>query len=438
MAAIADVVLWAAKAVDQKAEQTFLSTDQVRFGIHWSEDVVGRDSGVKARHNRGQLVGSQQVKDRQFVAHLRSVVDRGENASTMFGPMVFHAAPDPQELEFDRSLRPGTFTEFVGQEQVRDNLRIAIEAATGREEPLDHVLLCGPPGLGKTTLAHLIAQGMEADIVITSGPALGAPKDLAGTLTRMQRNQVLFIDEIHRLPKALEEYLYSAMEDHAIDVVLDPGPSGRSVRLGVQPFTLVGATTREGLLSAAFRSRFGIVERLEPYPSSDIEQIITRAAARLGVKIDPRAAELCAVRSRGTPRMSLRILRRVRDLAQVLEKPSIDAITAEEGLKRLRIDHLGLEEVDRKLLRALTQRGEAMGLKTLAAMIDEAEDTLEEVLEPHLIRSGLLARTPRGRVATSLAYQHLGLPEPESRSNPGSRSQPDTCSDTGPGELPMA
>ena len=335
----------------------------------------------------------------------------------MFETMVFHAAPDPQEREFDRSLRPGTFTEFVGQEQVRDNLSIAIEAATGREEPLDHVLLCGPPGLGKTTLAYLIAQGMGGDIVITSGPALGAPKDLAGTLTRLQRNQVLFIDEIHRLPKALEEYLYSAMEDHAIDVVLDPGPSGRSVRLGVQPFTLVGATTREGLLTAAFRSRFGIVERLEPYPNDDIEKIIVRASARLGVEVDATAAKMCAERSRGTPRMALRILRRVRDLAQVLDKPVIDAVTAEEGLQRLRIDHLGLEEVDRKLLRALTQRGDAIGLKTLAAMIDEAEDTLEDVLEPHLIRRGLLVRTPRGRVATAAAFEHLGLPAPLNRNS---------------------
>ena len=340
--------------------------------------------------------------------------------------MVFHAAPDPHEHEFDRSLRPGTFDDFVGQEQIRDNLRIAIEAATGREEPLDHVLLCGPPGLGKTTLSHLIAQGMGADIVVTSGPALGAPKDLAGTLTRLQRNEVLFIDEIHRLPKQLEEYLYSAMEDHAIDVVLDPGPSGRSVRLGVQPFTLVGATTREGLLTAAFRSRFGIVERLEPYPATDIEQVLTRAALRLGVELDARAAEMCAERSRGTPRMALRILRRVRDLAQVLDKPSIDATTAEEGLQRLRIDHLGLEEVDRKLLRALTQRGDAVGLKTLAAMIDEAEDTLEDVLEPHLIRQGLLARTPRGRVATARAYDHLGL------------DRPTPSADSGPDELPFA
>jgi len=340
--------------------------------------------------------------------------------------MVFHAAPDPHEHEFDRSLRPGTFDDFVGQEQILDNLQIAIEAATGREEPLDHVLLCGPPGLGKTTLSHLIAQGMGADIVVTSGPALGAPKDLAGTLTRLQRNEVLFIDEIHRLPKQLEEYLYSAMEDHAIDVVLDPGPSGRSVRLGVQPFTLVGATTREGLLTAAFRSRFGIVERLEPYPATDIEQVLTRAALRLGVTLDARAAAMCAERSRGTPRMALRILRRVRDLAQVLDKPSIDATTAEEGLQRLRIDHLGLEEVDRKLLRALTQRGDAVGLKTLAAMIDEAEDTLEDVLEPHLIRQGLLARTPRGRVATARAYDHLGL------------DRPTPSAESGPGELPFA
>jgi Holliday junction DNA helicase RuvB len=326
--------------------------------------------------------------------------------------MVFHDQPDPNEREFDRSLRPGTFADFVGQEQIRDNLRIAIAAARERSEPLDHVLLCGPPGLGKTTLAHLIAQGMGSDLVITSGPALGAPKDLAGTLTRLKRNQVLFIDEIHRLPKALEEYLYSAMEDHAIDVVLDPGPSGRSVRLGVQPFTLVGATTREGLLTAAFRSRFGILERLEPYPNKDIEQILLRAAVRLGVTLEPVAAQLCAERSRGTPRMSLRILRRVRDLAQVQQKPAIDAAAATEGLQRLRIDHLGLEEVDRKLLRALIQRGDAIGLKTLAAMIDEAEDTLEDVLEPHLIRCGLLARTPRGRIATPRAYEHLGLPAP--------------------------
>lgn len=336
--------------------------------------------------------------------------------------MVFHDLPDAGEREFDRSLRPTTFAEFVGQEQIRDNLRIAITAARERKEPLDHVLLCGPPGLGKTTLAYLVAIGMGSDIVLTSGPALTAPKDLAGTLTRLKRDQVLFVDEIHRLPKVLEEYLYSAMEDHAIDVVLDPGPSGRSVRLGVQPFTLVGATTREGLLTAAFRSRFGIVERLEPYPPADIEQILMRAAKRLGVVLDSAAATICAERCRGTPRMALRILRRVRDLAQIQQKERIDADAAQEGLHRLRIDHLGLEEVDRRLLRALVQHGDAVGLKTLAAMIDEAEDTLEEVLEPHLIRCGLLSRTPRGRVATARTYDHLGIEPPKTR----------------PGELPFA
>ncbi|MCA8977327.1 MAG: Holliday junction branch migration DNA helicase RuvB [Planctomycetes bacterium] len=323
--------------------------------------------------------------------------------------MVFHDLPDPIDREFDRSLRPASFAEFVGQEQIRDNLRIAITAARGREEPLDHVLLCGPPGLGKTTLAHLIAIGMATDLIITSGPALGAPRDLAGTLTRLQRNQVLFIDEIHRLPKALEEYLYSAMEDHAIDVVLDQGPGGRSVRLGVQPFTLVGATTREGLLTAAFRSRFGIVERLEPYPPADLEQILERASRRLQVGLEPAAARMLAERSRATPRMALRILRRVRDLAQVHQREAIDLQTAEEGLQRLRIDPLGLEELDRRVLRALTDRGDAIGLKTLAAMVDEAEDTLEDVIEPHLIRCGLLARTARGRVATPRAYDHLGI-----------------------------
>ncbi|MFM1873249.1 MAG: holliday junction helicase RuvB [Planctomycetota bacterium] len=327
--------------------------------------------------------------------------------------MIFHDRADPAETEFDRSLRPTSFTEFVGQEQIRENLHIAITAARTRGEPLDHVLLCGPPGLGKTTLAHLIAHGMGTDVVITSGPALGAPKDLAGTLTRLQRDQVLFVDEIHRLPKVLEEYLYSAMEDHAIDVVLDPGPGGRSVRLGVQPFTLVGATTREGLLSAPFRSRFGIVERLEPYPPADLERILLQAGGKLGVRLDADAAKLCAERCRGTPRMALRLLRRVRDLAQFRNKPTVDLAAAIEGLERLRIDALGLEEVDRKLLRALIGRGDAIGLKTLAAMIDEAEDTIEDVLEPHLIRCGLLERTPRGRVATAAAYDHLNLPKPE-------------------------
>lgn len=324
--------------------------------------------------------------------------------------MIFHDQDVGPEAEFDRSLRPATFQDFVGQQQIRDNLGVAIAAARERGEPLDHVLLCGPPGLGKTTLAHLVAHGMGTNLVITSGPALAAPRDLAGMLTRLQRNEVLFVDEIHRLPRVLEEYLYSAMEDHAIDVVLDSGPGGRSVRLGVQPFTLVGATTREGLLTAAFRSRFGIVERLEPYPAEHLEEILRRAASKLSVAIDSPSARWLAERSRGTPRMALRILRRVRDLAQVQGNQAIDIAVAQQALDRLRIDSLGLEEVDRRVLRALADRGEPIGLKTLAAMVDEAEDTIEEVLEPHLLRCGLVARTPRGRVVTARGLEHIGRP----------------------------
>ena len=331
--------------------------------------------------------------------------------------MIFHDPNAGPEAEFDRSLRPATFQDFVGQGQIRDNLGVAISAARERGEPLDHVLLCGPPGLGKTTLAHLVAHGMGTNLVITSGPALSAPRDLAGMLTRLQRNEVLFVDEIHRLPRVLEEYLYSAMEDHAIDVVLDSGPGGRSVRLGVQPFTLVGATTREGLLTAAFRSRFGIVERLEPYPPEHLEEILRRAARKLAIEIGQESALWLAERSRGTPRMALRILRRVRDLAQVQGSKSIDIATAQEALDRLRIDGLGLEEVDRRVLRALADRGEPIGLKTLAAMVDEAEDTIEEVLEPHLLRCGLIARTQRGRIVTARGLEHIGRPPTGARAS---------------------
>ncbi len=331
--------------------------------------------------------------------------------------MIFHDPEAGPEAEFDRSLRPTTFQDFVGQHQIRDNLGVAIAAARERGEPLDHVLLCGPPGLGKTTLAHLVAHGMGTNLVITSGPALAAPRDLAGMLTRLQRNEVLFVDEIHRLPRVLEEYLYSAMEDHAIDVVLDSGPGGRSVRLGVQPFTLVGATTREGLLTAAFRSRFGIVERLEPYPAEHLEEILKRAALKLSVGIDSPAARWLAERSRGTPRMALRILRRVRDLAQVQGNEAIEIAVAQQALDRLRIDGLGLEEVDRRVLRALADRGQPIGLKTLAAMVDEAEDTIEDVLEPHLLRCGLIARTPRGRIVTARGLEHIGLPPEKSRTS---------------------
>ncbi len=323
--------------------------------------------------------------------------------------MVFHEPPKPDDREFDRALRPTSLAAFVGQGRVVENLRIAISAARGRNEPLDHVIFAGPPGLGKTTLAHLIASEMGTALTVTSGPALIAPKDLAGALSRQQWGDVLFIDEIHRMPKVVEEYLYTAMEDHAIDVAIDRGDAGRLVRLQLQPFTLVAATTREGLLSGPLRTRFGIVERLEPYPDAEIGTILAAAAQRLAVDLRPDAASLLAARSRGVPRLALRVLRRARDLAQVQGRPGIDVEAAEDCLARLRIDALGLEEMDRRILRALIARGEPTGLKTLSAIVDEAEDTLEDVFEPHLLRCGLIARTPRGRVATPRAFEHLGI-----------------------------
>jgi Holliday junction DNA helicase RuvB len=334
--------------------------------------------------------------------------------------MVFHDTPDAVDREFDRSLRPNSFHEFVGQAQIRDNLGIAIRAARERSEPLDHVLLCGPPGLGKTTLAHLIAQGMGVDLVITSGPALGAPKDLAGTLTRLQRDQVLFVDEIHRLPKALEEYLYSAMEDHAIDVVLDPGPSGRSVRLGVQPFTLVGATTRAGMLTNPLRDRFGIVARLEFYTAEELARIVRRSAGLLNVSTDDEGAAEIANRSRGTPRIANRLLRRVRDYVEVKGDGRIVKAQAELALKMLDVDPLGFDLMDRKLLEAVIHRfdGGPVGLDNVAAAIGEERDTIEDVIEPYLIQQGFLQRTPRGRIATLAAYRHLGVTPPRSPGAP--------------------
>jgi len=334
--------------------------------------------------------------------------------------MVFHEDPQPVEREFDRALRPATLDEFVGQNRVRDNLRVAVDAARARREPLDHVIFAGPPGLGKTTLAHLIAQAMGTNLTVTSGPALTSPRDMAGTLTRQERGDILFIDEIHRVPRTVEEYLYTAMEDHAIDVVLDSGgPSSRSLRLTLAPFTLVGATTREGLLSGPLRNRFGLVERLEAYPQDDIRRILERAAGLLSFPIAGDAADLLAARSRGVPRMALRLQRRVRDLAQVSGLDHIDVAIARDGLQRLGIDELGLEETDRRILRALIERREPTGLKTLAAIVDEAEDTIEDVFEPHLMRCGLMARTPRGRVPTAKSYSHLGLASPGERAAQG-------------------
>ena len=249
---------------------------------------------------------------------------------------------------------------------------------------------------------------MQSEITVTSGPVLTSPKDLMGPLTRLQRGDIFFVDEIHRMPRSVEEYLYAAMEDQAVDVIVDQGATGRSVRLTVAPFTLVGATTREGLLTAAFRSRFGLIERLRSYPDEDIRKIPVRAADLHDMPIEADAATLLARHSRGVPRHALRIQRRIRDLAQVRGLTRVDLEVCEEGLRRLNIDGMGLEDMDRKILRALTTHGEPLGLKTLAAMVDEAEDTLEDVFEPHLIRCGLITRTPRGRLATAKAFEHLG------------------------------
>ncbi len=302
--------------------------------------------------------------------------------------------PDDSELE----LRPRSLDEFVGQTRVVENLRIALSAAHMREEPLDHVLLSGLPGLGKTTLCSLIAREAGAHLHASSGPALARAADLAGILTSLERGDVLFLDEIHRLPVAVEEYLYGAMEDFVIDVPIDQGLGARTVRLPIQPFTLVGATTREGRLTGAFRGRFGIHEKLEAYSIAEIERILARTSTVLRIGLAPDAAATVARRARGTPRVANRLLRRLRDLAQVRGKPTIDAAIAAESFERLGIDDLGLEETDRRILGLLHRALHgSLGVKTLAANLGEVEDTIEEVYEPHLLRLELIRKTPRGR-----------------------------------------
>lgn len=305
--------------------------------------------------------------------------------------------------EWEAQIRPGSLEEFVGQQRVVENLKIAIAAARMRREPLDHVLFSGLPGLGKTTLCYLLAREMGGHLTCSSGPALSRPADLAGVLTGLEAGDLFFIDEIHRLPPAVEEYLYSAMEDFVIDVPIDQGVGARSVRLPLQPFTLVGATTREGRLTAPFRGRFGIHEKLAPYPESDLVSILDRTAGLLGIGLDAEAARHSARRARGTPRIANRILRRLRDVAQVRSKSSIDLEVAEEGFERLGIDDRGLEETDRRILRLLYRaQDRPLGLKTMAATIGESEDSIEEVYEPHLLRLELIRKTARGRELTSL------------------------------------
>jgi holliday junction DNA helicase RuvB len=305
------------------------------------------------------------------------------------------------EIEFERGLRPSSLQEFVGQNRTTDNLNIAITAAKARNEAPDHILLAGPPGLGKTSLARILARELGTTMHSTTGPALDRARDLVGILTQLRAGDVLFIDEIHRVPAAVEEYLYTAMEDFSVDFTLDTGPNARILPLTLERFTLVGATTRDGLLTAPLRGRFGIVERLIPYPTEDLERIVTRAAGILGIQINKAAATMIASRSRGTPRVANRFLKRVRDLAQVQGMTRIDEAVAEETLVRLGVDANGLEDLDRRILAALARATSGtLGLKTIAAAVGEAEDTIEEVYEPQLLRLGFIEKSPRGRMVT--------------------------------------
>ena len=318
---------------------------------------------------------------------------------------------DREEDVWQYSLRPKYFNEYIGQREAKDNLNIYIQAAKQRGEALDHVLLYGPPGLGKTTLAGIIANELGVNFRITSGPAIEKAGDLAAILTNLDEHDVLFIDEIHRLSRSVEEVLYSAMEDYALDIIIGKGPSARSVRIDLPKFTLVGATTRAGALAAPLRDRFGIVSRLEYYKQEELEFIVTRAADILNIGIEKAGASEIARRSRGTPRIANRLLKRVRDFAQVVGDGVITADIADEALKRLHVDKMGLDRIDRRVLKCIIENydGGPVGIETIAAAVSEERDTIEDVYEPYLMQLGFLGRTPRGRVATKLAYDHLGI-----------------------------
>jgi Holliday junction DNA helicase RuvB len=322
-----------------------------------------------------------------------------------------------EDAQYEAGLRPRVLDDYIGQDRIRENLQVAIEAAKHRREPLDHVLLHGPPGLGKTTLAYVIANELGVPIRATSGPAVEKPGDLVGIVTNLAAGEVLFIDEIHRMSPAVEEILYPALEDYEVDIVIGQGPSARTVKMRLERFTLIGATTRTGLLTSPLRSRFGIVHRLEFYTAADLEEIIRRSARILSVPIEDAAASEIARRARGTPRIANRLLRRVRDYAQVRADGRVTLDTAHAALRLLEVDEHGFDDADRRLLRTIIDKfgGGPVGLNTIAAAVSEEKDAIEDIYEPFLIQIGFLDRTPRGRVATPLAYAYFGLETPDER-----------------------
>lgn len=335
----------------------------------------------------------------------------------MTDPRLVTAARVEEDAQYEAGLRPRVLADYIGQDRIRENLEVAIAAATRRQEPLDHVLLHGPPGLGKTTLAYVIANELGVPIRATSGPAIEKPGDLVGIVTNLASREVLFIDEIHRMSPAVEEILYPALEDYEVDIVVGQGPSARTVKVRLERFTLIGATTRTGLLTSPLRSRFGISHRLEFYGPADLEEILLRSARILGVPVEEAAVREMARRARGTPRVANRLLRRVRDYAEVRAAGAITLDVAIAALKLLEVDEHGFDETDRRLLRTIIDKfgGGPVGLNTIAAAISEEKDAIEDIYEPYLIQVGFLDRTPRGRVATPRAYDYFGLAAPDER-----------------------